>query len=80
MSSSSVPLRIGGLLLLLALITLAGAQRLFAHEGSDRGDLLRLRRQIKQLQTDQAAQRRRMDESERLVEELEAQLRWRRGR
>jgi len=75
MSSFFIPLRIGGLLLLLALTTLAGAHALFADEGSDRGDLLRLRRQIKQLQTDQAAQRRRMDESERLVQELEAQLR-----
>jgi hypothetical protein len=69
-----VALRTSRLLLLLTLITLAAAHLVFADEGS-RDDLLRLRREIKQLQSDQTAERRRMGQSEQLIQELESQLR-----
>jgi hypothetical protein len=67
-------LRTSGLLLLLTVITLA-ARVVFADETGSRDDLLRLRGEIKQLQSDQTAQRRRMDQNEQLIKELESQLR-----
>jgi TolA-binding protein len=70
-----VALRTSGLLLLLTAITLAAARLVFADEGGNRDDLLPLRREIKQLQSDQTAERRRMDQSEQLIKELESQLR-----
>jgi uncharacterized protein HemX len=68
-------LRTSGLLLLLTVITLAAARVVFADETGSRDDLLRLRGEIKQLQSDQTAQRRRMDQNEQLIKELESQLR-----
>jgi hypothetical protein len=56
-------------------MTLAAARLVFADEGGSHDDLQRLRREIKQLQSDQTAERRRMDQSEQLIKELESQLR-----
>ena len=68
-------LRTSGLLLLLTVITLAAARVVFADETGSRDDLLRLRGEIKQLQSDQTAQRHRIDQSEQLIQQLEGQLR-----
>lgn len=47
----------------------------FADEGGGRADLRRLRQEIERLESDQAAQRHRIDQNERLIQELEGQLR-----
>jgi hypothetical protein len=62
-------------LLLLALMTLVVSHTAFADEGGGRADLRRLRQEIERLESDQAAQRHRIDQNERLIQELEGQLR-----
>jgi hypothetical protein len=57
------------------MITLMATRLVFADESGSRDDLLRLRREIKQLQSDETAERRRMDQNEQLIKELESQLR-----
>ena len=71
----SMALRTSGLLLSLTVIALAAARIVFADESGSPADLQRLRREIKQLQSDETAQRRRMDQNEQLIKELETQLR-----
>jgi hypothetical protein len=71
----SMALRTSGLLLSLTVIALATARIVFADESGSPADLQRLRREIKQLQSDETAQRRRVDQNEQLIKELETQLR-----
>jgi hypothetical protein len=63
-----------GLLLLLALMTFSATHIAFADDGGNRADLRRLRLEIEKLQSDQAAQRHRIDQNEQLIQELEGQL------
>jgi len=59
----------------MALMTFPASHATFADEGGGRADLHQLRQKIERLQSDQAAQRHRIDQNERLIQELESQLR-----
>jgi len=64
-----------GLLPLFALMTFSATHMAFADDGGGGADLRRLRQEIEKLQSDQSAQRHRIDQNEQLIQELEGQLR-----